>query len=95
MQQWQVVFPNIKKPEKYFLTRWSQDPYSLGSYSYLPVGATGEDRDLLAAPESNRLFFSGEATHRHFPATTHGAYLSGLREAKRIQWKFFKKLSTL
>ncbi|MBS0350358.1 MAG: FAD-dependent oxidoreductase [Proteobacteria bacterium] len=85
IRQWQVVFPNITKPEKYFLTRWSQDPYSFGSYSYLPVGATGQDRDLLAAPESNRLFFAGEATHRHFPATTHGAYLSGLREAKRIQ----------
>ena len=85
MQQWQTVFPNIMKPEQYLLTRWGQDPYSLGSYSYLPVGATGEDRDFLAAPESNRLFFAGEATQRHFPATTHGAYLSGLREAKRIQ----------
>ena len=30
--------------------RWQSDPWSLGSYSFAKVGATGEDRDQLAAP---------------------------------------------
>ena len=63
------------------MTRWSSDPWSLGSYSYR---ATGDDRDVLAQTERSRLFFAGEATSRQFPATTHGAYLSGLRETEKI-----------
>jgi monoamine oxidase len=78
------IFPQAGAPEKYFITRWGQDPFSYGSYSSLPPGATPEDRDLLAQPESNRLFFAGEASCKEFPATVQGAYLSGLREADRI-----------
>lgn len=77
--------PRIPDPLAYFFTRWSQDPYSLGSYSYLPVGASSLDREVLGKPASSRLFFAGEATSKDYPASTHGAYWSGLREAKRIQ----------
>lgn len=75
----------IPDPDACRLTRWGQDPFSFGSYSYAPPGATGEDHDLLAAPVGRRLFFAGEATHRRFPSTVHGAYLSGVREAERLQ----------
>jgi len=75
----------IPEPDAYRLTRWGQDPFSCGSYSYAPPGATGEDHDLLAAPVGRRLFFAGEATQRRFPSTAHGAYLSGMREANRLR----------
>lgn len=65
-------------------TRWSQDPFSHGSYSYLPVGASGNDYEELSKPILDRLFFAGEATSAKHAATTHGAYLSGIREAERI-----------
>lgn len=64
-------------------TRWSRDPFSYGSYSFFARGARGADYDALAEPVG-RLFFAGEATSRYYPATVHGAYLSGVREAERI-----------
>lgn len=77
---------SLPEPVKILISRWRSDPFALGSYSHIPVGATGKDYDLLAEPlEHKRLLFAGEATMRQYPATVHGAYLSGIREAKRIQ----------
>ena len=76
---------SIPNPQEILVTRWSSDPYTLGSYSYIPPGTTAKERDSLASPVNNMLFFAGEATSRQYPATVHGAYLSGLREAQRIQ----------
>jgi monoamine oxidase len=73
----------VVEPEDYKITHWKQDPYSQGSYSYLAYGSSPESFDALAAPVGDRLFFAGEATNRDYNATVHGAYLSGLREAKR------------
>jgi monoamine oxidase len=74
----------IPEPEAWLITRWAHDPFAYGSYSYTPVGASSEDYEALAEPVEDRLFFAGEATYRERPATVHGAYLSGIREAKRI-----------
>jgi monoamine oxidase len=74
----------IPDPESVIITRWHTDPFAFGSYSHIPVGGNSTDRDLLAEPVGDCLFFAGEATSRDHPATTHGAYLSGIREAKRL-----------
>jgi monoamine oxidase len=79
-----VFGAGLPEPESYLNTRWSHDPFSYGSYSYIPTGASGSDYETIAKPASNRLFFAGEATSSKHPATTHGAYLSGIREADRI-----------
>ncbi|MES2217710.1 MAG: FAD-dependent oxidoreductase [Pseudomonadota bacterium] len=76
---------NIPTPENFITTRWSQNEFSHGSYSYLPPKAHMGDYGILAEPFMNKIFFAGEATHSQFPATTHGAYLSGIREAERIK----------
>ncbi|HBL28183.1 MAG TPA: monoamine oxidase [Acidobacteria bacterium] len=70
-------------PKKSKVVRWAQDPFTFGSYSYLPVGATPEHLDTLAEP-FGRVLFAGEATNKDYQATVHGAYLSGLREARRL-----------
>lgn len=75
--------PDIPDPTRYWITRWNSDLFALGSYSFIPVGSTPTRRDDLAQPVG-RLHFAGEATHRRYPATVHGAYLSGLRAAKEI-----------
>ena len=63
----------------HLITRWNQDPFSLGSYSYTPVGSKQSQRRQIAMPIENRVFFAGEATSQFFPATVHGAFLSGVR----------------
>ncbi|MEA5463879.1 FAD-dependent oxidoreductase [Leptothoe sp. PORK10 BA2] len=75
---------SIPEPIDYQITRWATDPFSLGSYSYNPVGAVPKMRQELAAPLGNSLFFAGEASNEDYFGTAHGAYLSGLRAAQEI-----------
>ncbi|CAK9325156.1 unnamed protein product [Citrullus colocynthis] len=75
---------DVPNPIQSICTRWGSDPFSYGSYSHVQVGSTGSDYDILAESVWNRLFFAGEATTKQYPATMHGAFLSGLREASCI-----------
>ena len=75
--------PDVPTPDGVRITRWAADPFTRGSYSYLHVGASPEDHDLLGTP-SGRVQLAGEATWSDDPATVHGALLSGLRAANRI-----------
>ncbi|XP_065870319.1 protein FLOWERINGUS D isoform X2 [Euphorbia lathyris] len=75
----------VPDPIQTVCTRWGSDPFTFGSYSNVAVGASGDDYDILAESVGDgRLFFAGEATTRRYPATMHGAFLSGLREAANI-----------
>ena len=80
----EIYGKSIPDPQSVIVTRWGSEPFSLGSYSSIPPQATGKDYDTLAAPIGDRVFFAGEATSRSYPATVHGAFLSGEREARRI-----------
>ncbi len=71
-------------PTGFLVTRWGRDPFALGSYSHVPVGATDEDYDALAASVGGRLFFAGEATSRRWRTTAHGAYQSGIDAAAAV-----------
>ncbi|KAM9486234.1 spermine oxidase isoform 1-T3 [Clarias gariepinus] len=77
------------------ISRWGHDPHVLGSYTFIPHWVNGvKEHEALASPlpccsqvpESKPLqvLFAGEATHVNFYTTTHGAYLSGIREAQRL-----------
>nr|KYP46581.1 Lysine-specific histone demethylase 1 isogeny 1 [Cajanus cajan] len=75
---------SVPDPVGYVVTDWGRDPFSYGAYSYVAVGASGEDYDILGRPVDNCLFFAGEATCKEHPDTVGGAMMSGLREAVRI-----------
>jgi monoamine oxidase len=66
------------------VTRWGTDPYALGAYSFLPIGASPADQDALAAPVGGRLLFAGEATSSARFGYADGAFQTGIREAKRL-----------
>ncbi|VCW84141.1 unnamed protein product, partial [Gulo gulo] len=81
----------LPAPRSVLRSRWHSAPYTRGSYSYVAVGSTGDDIDQLAQPLPTdgteaqlQILFAGEATHRTFYSTTHGALLSGWREADRL-----------
>ena len=76
--------PRIPAPDASLVTRWASDPFSLGSYSYIPSGGSGADMDALAEPVGGRLYFAGEATFRAQYATVQGAFFSGFRAAGEI-----------
>ncbi|KAF1408092.1 Peroxisomal N(1)-acetyl-spermine/spermidine oxidase, partial [Spheniscus humboldti] len=86
----------LPAPRSVLRSRWHSAPYTRGSYSYVAIGSSGDDIDVLAQPlpedpEDPRplqLLFAGEATHRTFYSTTHGALLSGWREAERLNQLF-------
>jgi monoamine oxidase len=75
---------HIPVPEAWKITRWASDPFSRGSYSHVPTGARGDDYDARAGPVGDRLHFAGEATTQTYPATVHGAYLTGRRAAREV-----------
>ncbi|KAE9419295.1 hypothetical protein Angca_004460, partial [Angiostrongylus cantonensis] len=88
-----------KGPVEAVITRWHRDPFAGGSYAYIPCGSNGDLCDTLAEPirtrnedgsysGPERIFFAGEHTCGRYPASVHGAWLSGVREAARIAGVF-------
>ncbi len=77
----------VPPPVAMVRTNWSQDPFTFGSYSYLPVGATPKDRAALRATVDGRLRFAGEHLDATNPATVHGALHSGRRAALDLMRK--------
>ena len=75
------IFRAVPDPVESLVTDWLGDPWTLGSYSYVPAGATIEDVSRLAKPVSERLVLAGEATVPASYGTVHGAFASGLRAA--------------
>ncbi|KAF7217958.1 transcript variant X3 [Nothobranchius furzeri] len=85
--------PDIPKPRRILRSSWGNNPYIRGSYSFTRVGSSGMDCERLAMPlpyanstkaPPLQVLFAGEATHRKYYSTTHGALLSGQREATRL-----------
>lgn len=65
------------------VSRWNDDPFARGAYSYPAVETEAEDFAALAAGIDGRFYFAGEAASQYF-GTVHGAYLSGQNAANAI-----------
>ncbi|KAG5175476.1 amine oxidase [Tribonema minus] len=83
------IYHKVPEPVKVEISRWKSDRFARGSFSFIAPDATAKDYDTLSEPLCDgfgvpRVLFAGEATTRYHPSTTTGAWLSGLREAMRI-----------
>ena len=72
------------EPTDYHISRWTTDPHFNGGYSFSNSDDTLKDIRVLGKPVDGRLFFAGEATSVEGQGYTHGALMSGIREAIRL-----------
>jgi len=64
---------------------WATDPFSLGAYSYIPVGGL-KAQAALAEPVEDTIYFAGEAANKKgHHATVYGALTTGLCAAELIR----------
>jgi hypothetical protein len=78
-----VFGSKVPAPLEAVVTRWGQDEFARGSYSYTGPNFEPQDYEVMARPVGN-LFFAGEHTCGTHPATVHGAYISGLKAASEV-----------
>jgi len=76
---------NIPDPIDVYYTKWASDKFSYGTYSFTSVGNTPEIYYDISVPIDDLIYFAGEHTHGNYPATIHGAYLSGIRAAQSME----------
>ncbi|WP_448002899.1 FAD-dependent oxidoreductase [Agromyces bauzanensis] len=76
--------PGVPEPTVMQRSRWADDPFARGAFSFDAVGSTPELREALGEPVSERLVFAGEACSTDAPGTLQGARDSGLRAALHV-----------
>lgn len=74
----------ILYPNKVLRSRWVNNENTYGAYSFTSKETIMSYFDDLASPVNNKLLFAGEHTCKKYFSTVHGAFLSGVRVAKRI-----------
>jgi monoamine oxidase len=74
----------VPQPADMLRTTWSDDPFARGSHSFAAAAATPEQREDLAEPILDRLFFAGEAVSADAPGTVQGARASGQTAARAL-----------
>jgi Flavin containing amine oxidoreductase len=86
----------IPHPVDYRMTRWGHEQYSRMAFTYIPPGVDGfQELQAMSEPVYDHtgtkptLMFAGEHTSVFHPSTIHGAFLSGIREAYRLDLALF------
>ena len=77
-------FADVPQPVATVCTDWAADSWARGSYSFIPVGASADDMDVLSSPFSPSLVIAGEHTSSRYDGTVHGAFVSGRRAAASV-----------
>ena len=70
--------------EGYIITKWGQNPFALGSYSFFAAGSKPSDCDTLKESILKTVYFAGEACYKKNIGVCHGAYATGVEAAKSL-----------
>ncbi|XP_030754642.1 spermine oxidase-like isoform X4 [Sitophilus oryzae] len=87
---------DIPEAEHIIRSTWGTNAHFKGTYSYVNAESTDSDEvrrqiiEPLNCDGKDVVLFAGEATHRKYFSTVHGAVDSGYREADRLI-QFYKK----
>lgn len=83
--------PEFPEPESVYVTKWKQDKFSRGSYTFISKESSSQDIDHLCQPiysdpgqDKPIMMFAGESCHPNFFSTVHGAFLSGKKAASYL-----------
>ncbi|KYF41133.1 histone lysine-specific demethylase LSD1/BHC110/KDMA1A, partial [Toxoplasma gondii ARI] len=74
-------------PVDFIVTRWQDDPFARGSYSFPAVNAFDDDTEILRTPhpaENPRVLFAGEYVSKAYFQCVDGAFDTGLRAAECV-----------
>lgn len=77
-------FPGAPDPEGHFITRWEEDIFSGGAYSYHSLSTQAADCTEIAAPLGKNIFFAGEYTDPDFYGSLNAAHNSGMRVVEEM-----------
>ncbi|CAL8467292.1 g6829 [Coccomyxa elongata] len=78
----------VPEPRESLRTNWGLDPFAWGAYSFPAVNQGDHAFNDLSFPVADRILWAGEATSPPFFGYTHGALLSGRREAERLIFSY-------
>lgn len=57
-----LIMQEVPDPVKFFVTRWSNDPWLQMAYSFVKTGGSGEAYDMIAEDIQGKVFFAGEVS---------------------------------
>ena len=84
MEQLQRTYSDgIPEPLEMRVTNWTNNPFTHGSYSALPMGFTRQMWKELKENMGN-VYFSGEHTNEKYSGTVHGAFEAGKKTANEV-----------
>jgi len=84
MQVVRQHYPNAPDPRGTFVTRWEEDPFSGGAYSYHSVNTSHDEIVEIASAVDSTIYFAGEYTDPELYGSLNAAYNSGLRVAQEM-----------
>lgn len=79
MEVLRMHFPDAPDPSGCLITRWEEDAFSQGAYSYHTIDALETDAQVVYENIDNQIFFAGEHTDPVFYGSLNAAFHSGVR----------------